>query len=361
MTDAKISFTLPIEDIGTFGKDGKTPTYEETNNLLRALNENARSIRSDYGNGAMGHLHHTTSDRKYQQQSGGIAYVAQPREARPEPLGQGTTGAQQAFHTDNWRNYKENKHIYDTNIEAEKVLKTQFLKAVNHSYINHLGNQDDNFENVPLLLLVETIKEKFGTITPHALTQNMLEAQKPINLNEPIQEYINKMNKCRRLATAGEDPISDTMAIRLATDALTATGRFKTDLHNRATSFDRNAPRETWNQFVNWLERVDQARLEESTAEAGFHGQANATTEATMQAAITQAIALALAQAGIPARTTTSTDTRTPKYKHYCWSHGNCGHTSLACTRRKAGHQDQATKNNKMGGEPGNYVYPNQR
>ena len=35
---------------------------------------------------------------------------------------------------------------------------------------------------------------------------------------------------------------------------------------------------------------------------------------------------------------------------HYCWSHGACAHTSAQCKSKKAGHKDNATFLNKLGG-----------
>ena len=35
---------------------------------------------------------------------------------------------------------------------------------------------------------------------------------------------------------------------------------------------------------------------------------------------------------------------------HYCWSHGACAHTSAQCKSKKAGHKDDATFLNKLGG-----------
>ena len=34
----------------------------------------------------------------------------------------------------------------------------------------------------------------------------------------------------------------------------------------------------------------------------------------------------------------------------YCWSHGACSHTSFECTKRRDGHKEDATSENKKGG-----------
>ena len=34
----------------------------------------------------------------------------------------------------------------------------------------------------------------------------------------------------------------------------------------------------------------------------------------------------------------------------YCWTHGACGHVSTKCKIKAPGHQDSATRENKMGG-----------
>jgi hypothetical protein len=38
----------------------------------------------------------------------------------------------------------------------------------------------------------------------------------------------------------------------------------------------------------------------------------------------------------------------------YCWTHGGCGHTGASCMTKADGHQDNATFQNKMGGNARN-------
>lgn len=42
----------------------------------------------------------------------------------------------------------------------------------------------------------------------------------------------------------------------------------------------------------------------------------------------------------------------------YCWTHGNCGHTSAVCNRSAQGHIKTATAASPAGGNTSNYVRP---
>ena len=45
-----------------------------------------------------------------------------------------------------------------------------------------------------------------------------------------------------------------------------------------------------------------------------------------------------------------NTRTRNPNQCKYCWTHGLCNHFSCDCRTKADGHQDGATKENRMGG-----------
>ena len=47
---------------------------------------------------------------------------------------------------------------------------------------------------------------------------------------------------------------------------------------------------------------------------------------------------------------TSTRSTKPPFVAKYCWSHGSCGHTSKDCTKRKDGHNEEATFKDKKGG-----------
>ena len=40
------------------------------------------------------------------------------------------------------------------------------------------------------------------------------------------------------------------------------------------------------------------------------------------------------------------------KLRKYCWTHGWCAHSGAECKSKAEGHKDEATLQNKMGGQP---------
>ena len=102
--------------------------------------------------------------------------------------------------------------------------------------------------------------------------------------------------------------------------------------------------------------RADIARSEQTILQAlavqstqqQENEQANATTTNTAEA--TQLAILQLLKDIQDSMTKKNANANKNRPKHYCWSHGRCGHKGVDCRNKKNGHQDNATFANKMDG-----------
>ena len=363
-------FAFPKAELSELGQHGP-PTYEEAIRFNIELRENAAAIHTTFGNGDMGMLHHVLTPGEYVLQSAGVPYVEPIWPADVPDQVNDPTAAQRANHMEQVRRYDINAAKFQTNVKARVALKAQVIAAIKGVYLDTLYDPIDGHGNVTTQEIRQMILTEYGTVTPDIKARNMTMAAGPIDLNKPIEVYIKQMSTCQSIARAAGDPITNATAIMFATAALKATGRFKADLHTRSSAFDPAAPAETWAQFVTWLKKQDKLRREEATTdEAGFHGQAHAATiddkskdDESIDDKIARAIAFAFAaeRASSPTSVILSTAANKTGPKKYCWSHGNCGHTSAECKNRKTGHKEAATKDNQMNGTKGNIVHHNMK
>ncbi|GKY93435.1 hypothetical protein MPSEU_000311100 [Mayamaea pseudoterrestris] len=352
MADSKLLF--PKEDLTVLGATG-TITFTEALLFDQELIRNARAIQSSYGNGLAGHAHLVLPPVEYAVRSGGVAYVPQAFPGPdPEPqVGANGGNPTAAQVSEAARVHLVRTNIFNKNILTATALMAQVTKAIPSVYLQALEDPITGMENVSILQVRQHIKDEYGTATPQLIEANYAQASEPFNLDESIETYTGKMERIRRLAAATNDPMTDAALIRFAVAAMTATSQFCQDLHTRSIEQQiPNQPAETWENFVAWLKRVDKARRIEKTAtDAGFQAQANHA--ATIAAAVQEHNRAHPPHQPAAAATGSS---NAPRIKKYCHTHGHCGHTSKDCNRRAPGHQENATKNNKMGGNEATYA-----
>lgn len=164
----------------------------------------------------------------------------------------------------------------------------------------------------------------------------------PWNTELPIRLLWDCITECQRIGKAGNEQITDKMAMFTALKLLDATGLFSTYTTNWRQA---NPNQSTWNGvlFRDFFSHADKDRRRNlTTKDAGFHG-ANATT--TDKATDNRSTSKNDDTAFI--------DPSSNKKIYYCWSHGGClnsNHTSATCKFQKEGHKQEATWFDMMGG-----------
>jgi hypothetical protein len=334
------------------------PRFETIQVAQLQLNANAASVHSNGGDGQLGHLALTITPAAYTAISAGhIPFVA-PENPPVHP--EHPPGATAAQISEINRQHKENQTIFRQYHAIDNALRNQLIAAVPHIYISTLSDPTVGFGNVTCLDILTHLRTNYGTITSDELDKNMIRMKTPWHPPVSIEAMFQQIEDGVKFATAGNDAPSANTIVRIGYNIIYATGRFTIGCHEWRKLTDAQ---KTWAQLKTHFKAADtDLRLTTTSNSAGYDGAANhvqasddnSTALATSQAALAAsqaALAAALqGQANLVTSTPAATSTRRTSY---CWTHGimrNTRHTSATCHTKAEGHQDTATKDNKLGG-----------
>jgi hypothetical protein len=330
----------------TFARPDLTPiTGEPTNSSLKLLqaelNANAISIPSNRGGGAHGHLSLIQSPANYLFLTG--------TDFEP-PVNPGLTPTLPANATGNQiteanRQYRVDQSEYSLYLAVERNLKTQLTSAIDSLFIDELRDDTMGFANASTFLLLSHLHTTYGAVRSDQLEANAMRLDRQWDPSDPIETVWQNAQECRRFASSGLDPISESTAVRKTLSMFEKSGVFADAIRDWRKRPD---PEWTWSNLKTDFARANRERVRLLTSDsAGYHGANSAAQTATAAATA------AAAKANSAAATAPSTSTAAPTGFHYCWSHGlgkNPDHTSATCEKPAAGHCLDATLSNMKGG-----------
>lgn len=317
------------------------PTAASLALLRKELYANAAAIPSTNG-GPHGHLAIIMAPAAYSAIPNVIPLPVPPA---PGPLPVHPAGATGPQITEANRQHDFAAQQFSTYSQVAAALKSQVLQAVNPTYVRALEHTDFGYSFVTSLQLLQHLQDTYGTVTDVDLDRNREALCAPWAPDDNIEALWQRIDTCQRLATTGNEPITDTTAIRLVLAVLEKTGVFTYALdtwRNKPTA-DHNMA--NFRQHFR-LENVERIRKATATS-TGFHSANSATgAPATPKPP--------------PARPTPPNNTSetvfvdgTDSRLYYCWTHGlgfSKNHTSASCTTRADGHVATATFKNPAGG-----------
>jgi hypothetical protein len=344
MSDSIPKFSYPHEKLTPIvGK----PTNATLHTLKQQVYANAVNIECNLGGGLNGYLGIVMPDTEYLTFSDGIPFIKPINP--PEPIDDPNKGVDEK-HLD--------KETYKTALAAftkckliEADIKKQLLEAIEHQYLAPLRNAYLGFGRVTPKEILTFMSTKYDVITTDDLSKNMEALSAKWNHEESILLFWERVDECKRIATLGGQPFTDTFIINKMLKVLEDTGVYAP----WTTQWRQIHPIETtWNMetFKTTFEYAETERYRiMTTKSAGYHS-ANATTGTTINNSPSTS--------SVPP-TSTGTGKMSKyvfmgpngKYISYCWSHGCCAnwkHTSATCRTKKEGHKDEATFFDTMGG-----------
>jgi len=300
------------------------PTPLDIRKLQRELYDNVRGIECQLGGNNHGHLGLLMADADYLAKLTGFQYVIPPRPGYPALGGMNQNARAMAL-----IEYKEDLRLYTEVQTLITVIKKQMLKAIPHVYLKELEDDMHGFAHLTPLQVLQHMKTTYGSITPQDLEHNLKELEAPWDPATPLETLFANGIKCRQLAQAGGDPISDQTYIRKIIQVLTDSGVFTQAIHE--WNIKPLADKTVANLRIHFYLADKERRLNDKS------------TKATLQAHATQ-------QPKTTKQPTSNSDTTT---RYYCWTHGlglNANHTSATCTNPAAGHIKHATLQDMQGG-----------
>jgi hypothetical protein len=339
-----ISFPLPV-----LTPVNGEPNYASLQLLQSELSSNAMSQFSNRGGGAHGHLGVLLSAAQYN-------VIATNNTPFFPPIHPGPTlviplGATDQQVRETTRLYTSTITEYATYIAICNALKAQIIAAIDRIYLDDVRDPVYNFATVSPLNILDHLHDTYGTIDSDQLDQNQKRLDAIWNPNDPIEHVWTNILECVRFSIRGNDPITETTAVRRTLAMFEQTGMFTLAIRDW-----RNLPanQTTLSTMKTHFNKANKERLRQATTKtAGYHGANLATENSAYMAATDSAhratsaadIALAAAQGRSPAEATSTGSL------HYCWTHGlQRSHQGATCANQMAGHIKTATVDNMQGG-----------
>jgi hypothetical protein len=335
----KLLHVLPHMELDKIAVNAQ-PTAHEVRHLQQQVFSNSISVASEHGGGDHGHLGTVMEDAEYLTVStGGVAWAAPGDPVFPIFLADATPGVV----TTQLEAYKVLQAEKRTMANLEDQQRTQIHAAVPAIYLNALASRRLGFVGVTAKMMLAHLAAYYGTITADDLDDNLERAKSPWNPNHPIEEVFEKILAALDFAAAGEDPITEAAAVRIAVKIFEDSG-----VMDDAVKDWRKAPvaERIWGNIQPFFHLANKERLRIVTAnELGF---ANATQgqQPTQGQRPTE-------EAAPPTTNATNNSTGGNTGIYYCWTHGmtfNAAHTSATCAHKNEGHKDTATLRNMLGG-----------
>jgi hypothetical protein len=329
MTDTN-KFTLPHDPLTPLDPTAK-PNAHTILLLCEQLYANAQAVPSKLGGGANGHLGMMMPTAEYILFSAGGAPYVHPVDP-VEPPAAATVKAQLALD----KTYTAAQKAYTEKLQLQEQLKKLILQAVPPLYINSLKHITLGFTMVKPWTILNHLVAAFGQITPDILATNLELIQAPWDTATQIQVVFTTADACRKIATRGEDPISDTSYMRFLLATFKASGVL--DDAVKAWTLQRALPK----TVANFTEHF--------TAAEDYWRSNRATTTDDLAANQVLPATLPPPPAGLPRPAPNPEPSTTREGWHYCWTHGVAAHPGLLCRSPAPGHSNAATLSDRQGG-----------
>jgi hypothetical protein len=375
------------------------------------LCENASSVTTNQGGGNHGHLTLMLSAKAYKEQTKhDFLAPANPGDA-PAIATAGDNKAQEQTSLD--EAFKRATRLYDRYHTTDKALKKQIESAVERPYLAELRDQLTGFSQVTAFALMEHLYDNYGLIDDVDLEVNQVTMMKPYDPETPLALLVAQLQRGRTFANIGGHGLTDGMLISKGITLLSNTAVFNDDIKdwNRLNATEKTwanfkshfqrAHRERrkavttagqggynasvhnvygYNATVNnvygnaeddAVRALQQAATDSLSTIAGGLAdnqtglaelaQANAVltaTNTTMAAQMAQLMSgmqllqtqMAAGPAAAPSAGNGRRNNPNPLPWAYCWSHGKCKHSGKDCKKKKDGHNNAATFEDRKGG-----------
>jgi hypothetical protein len=323
---ATVRAAFPIVRLATVATATIPPNFTSLDKLQIQLNENAMSVPSTGGNGALGLLSLVMTDAELALLDNYVAFVP-PVNPPDLPVLQGDWDE----HAQQMREHKVQQELYQQYIATRAALLFQMTEVIPDIYLRSLRHPRLGYANTTPIALLAMLWENYGRITPRELDDNRVRMTTLWNFPDPIQLLFVQLEDGVSFSAAALEPMPDSVVTRMGHNIIEATGRFE-----QACREWRMNPVQTMLHFQSHFLQADtDLRMTMTTAQAGFHGDA------------------ANAAATAPADTRRAPRNPEGGPLTYCWTHGlsnNVEHTSETCQRRSPGHLEAATATNRLGG-----------
>ena len=305
------------------------------------------------------------------------------------------------------RAFQEELQEYRKYCATRTALKNLIINAVDDTYISKLKHAKTKYALVTPLELLNHLHTTYGTVDDHDKTENEERMKQTWCPPTPIEKLFTQLQEGQEFAQFGGESISDGQLVRWGYNNIKDTGLFDNACKKWRL---QPATKKTWPEFMEYFTKANDDRAKNSitTGEAKYtanqvegilqqemaalmeqmealkaqQGQENApppTDSANAATGLTASDIKSLIKDALKDSTNsnnnkdgwTKSDRNNKRNNQnnqkclpaqalvngfpvtYCWSHGisrNLNHNSKTCQRRKEGHKEEATYDNRLNG-----------
>ena len=398
MKASDILALLPVtpSDMPQIATSTEPPNRQSLKIFQESIQDQAMAITTS--DPILGFLGLVLKDTTYQTLSATATSYAPPADPGNAPNATGTA----AVIAENTRVFIIEKDKYNTYIQFKIILISMITKNCPEKYLSDLKDPITKFRRCSPLDLLNHLWKTFGTITSKDLTDNWSSMNAQWNPPTPITDLFKQLQDGQIFAKDGKEDITDSQMLRLCYDNVNATGlfndalkiwrakpdaaktyaafktvmtvehedRMKNDLTSKAAGYSANQTtfvtdlvHQELQQFVNHMPYYQQALPNDENRDPNSNpAPTDVLAAQTANAALTTDALKEIFQTMMKEHKRSNPSKVKPKAQGkddndkeitYCHSHGitsKLWHNSTTCSRKKEGHKEAATLNNKMGG-----------
>ena len=358
MTSLDLDIIFPHKECTKLSTE-EAPTAKSLLLLNKEVYANARSVESDEGGGAHGHLGYVMPPAAYLAIGGGVQAWVDPPHPGALAINPGTNAVQIALQR---AEHVQATLMYRTTNAVGSKLKSQLLTAVPNEFLNALEDPVHGFSETTAAAMLAHLTTSYGTVTPEDLEENEAELSTEWDPTTPTEIVFDNANKVMVFATSAGEAIPQGKVVRTLLKVFEKSGVLGDAVKDWKK---KTAVQQTPALMRLHFRTYNKRRLKDSTtaAQQGF-GTANAATnneQSQVLAYVQQLLAQntggepVTLQALLANNRGPPSNNSNPGEHYYCWSHGlstNCEHTSGSCTSPADGHKATASLNDMMGGNP---------
>ena len=212
---------------------------------------------------------------------------------------------------------------------------------------------DPHLSGVPLTEMINRLRIEYGipTVAERTLATRSLSVVYAPPL--PVRDHIRRHLEVHDFLAQNGEILADASKVRYLSESVQPCGMFRSALELYVAAYPA-AAEQTFTRLRHALTNAEDNFTTVTSAGAGYAHLALAATavhkSSGVEAKLDKLIEL-LCRSHQPAAAVVATKPPAPRLpRQYCWSHGECAHSSNQCLKMLPGHRTDATAQNRMGG-----------
>ena len=237
------------------------------------------------------------------------------------------------------------RDLYFLLLQASNIFKAALLLSLDEAATHVVADAAGSTAGATIRHIFVSLTAAYGVPTPSELNRQRLLLATPFTGGLSLPTHLLRHTKTHAFLQRAGAAMSEVDKVYYLTISFSAVHAYSSAIE----AFERHFPtaaEQTFALLANAVTLAPPAAHMDTAASSGYVLSLGHSSSATVDTRLAT-IEAHLAALG-------AKKDKEPKTKYYCWTHGlsiSAAHTSATCRNKRAGHQDQATLANKLGGK----------